>query len=297
MQLAQRRSRASRAWRRAISQSGRRTSRRHLAPQRERVLHRHGIRLDEEILEERVEPEVQPRAPSPSRPRAPLCTSRATSRGMRFDATLITPTAPAAMKGSVSESSPERISNSARQRRAQGAHALDRAARFLDRDDVRTSRREPRHGLDADLDAAAAGDAVEDERQLGGLGDFCEVPEEAFLRRLVVIRRDEQRGVAAERAPLPRVSATASVVEFEPVPPMTLQRPRADFTASSMTRICSSWSSVGDSPVVPTGTMPVMPAAIWFLDEPRERGFIDRVVAKRRDERRESACKHKSARF
>ena len=38
-------------------------------------------------------------------------TSAPTSAGMMFEATLITPTAPALMNGSVSESSPERISN------------------------------------------------------------------------------------------------------------------------------------------------------------------------------------------
>src|SRR6478735_290908 len=31
-----------------------------------------------------------------------------------------------------------------------------------------------------------------------------------------------------------------------------------------MTRSCSGKSSVGDSPVVPTGTRPSMPAAIWY---------------------------------
>src|SRR5688572_21158714 len=38
-------------------------------------------------------------------------------------------------------------------------------------------------------------------------------------------------------------------------------RPFATWTASSITRKCSSCDSVGDSPVVPTGTTPVTPPA------------------------------------
>ena len=37
-----------------------------------------------------------------------------------------------------------------------------------------------------------------------------------------------------------------------------------------MTSMCSSWSSVGDSPVVPTGTRPSMPPLIWYSTSFRE---------------------------
>ena len=59
------------------------------------------------------------------------------------------------------------------------------------------------------------------------------------------------------------VSRNASRVLFEPVPGITLQRPATVCTASEITRSCSSCESVGDSPVVPTGTTQVTPAASW----------------------------------
>jgi hypothetical protein len=58
------------------------------------------------------------------------------------------------------------------------------------------------------------------------------------------------------------VNSTASAVLFEPVPATTGTRPPAVSTAISMTRLCSSALKVGDSPVVPTGTMPLLPSAI-----------------------------------
>ena len=48
---------------------------------------------------------------SSNRPAFAAATSAPTSAGMMFDATLITPHAPALMNGSVSESSPDKISN------------------------------------------------------------------------------------------------------------------------------------------------------------------------------------------
>src|SRR5690554_6355434 len=58
---------------------------------------------------------------------------------------------------------------------------------------------------------------------------------------------------------------TASRVELEPAPAMTGTRPPDASTASSMTRRCSSWLTVGDSPVVPTGTSPLEPSSICHL--------------------------------
>src|SRR6478752_3081784 len=58
------------------------------------------------------------------------------------------------------------------------------------------------------------------------------------------------------------VSAMACCVEFEPVPVSTRQRLFALATASRITCSRSSWDSVGDSPVVPIATIPVIPAAI-----------------------------------
>src|SRR6185436_1764452 len=53
-----------------------------------------------------------------------------------------------------------------------------------------------------------------------------------------------------------------SSVELEPVPAMTGTRPRATEMQSSVTRRCSSWLNVGDSPVVPQGTTPWVPSVI-----------------------------------
>src|SRR5258706_4963750 len=54
----------------------------------------------------------------------------------------------------------------------------------------------------------------------------------------------------------------ASLVELEPAPATTGTRPRASSMHHSTTRLCSSWFTVGLSPVVPTGTRPWVPSAI-----------------------------------
>ena len=48
----------------------------------------------------------------------------------------------------------------------------------------------------------------------------------------------------------------ASFVELDPVPAITLPFPAVVSTAISIIRLCSSFDRVGDSPVVPQGTMP-----------------------------------------
>jgi hypothetical protein len=51
-------------------------------------------------------------------------------------------------------------------------------------------------------------------------------------------------------------------VLFDPAPAITGTRPSAASMQSSTTRLCSSWTTVGDSPVVPTGTTPLDPSRI-----------------------------------
>ncbi len=75
--------------------------------------------------------------------------------------------------------------------------AFDAAAGFLHGDDVRAGGGETGGGVDADFDAAAAGDAVEDDAAGGGVGDGFEVLEEAFLGRFVVVGADLEDGFAA----------------------------------------------------------------------------------------------------
>jgi len=58
------------------------------------------------------------------------------------------------------------------------------------------------------------------------------------------------------------VASIEARVSLDPVPAMTgtrLPRSAATATAISMQRSRSSWLSVGDSPVVPTGTRPSIP--------------------------------------
>src|SRR6185295_19416710 len=60
-----------------------------------------------------------------------------------------------------------------------------------------------------------------------------------------------------------RVSSIASSVELEPVPAITgTPLPLAAAMQMSITRLCSSMESVGDSPVVPQGTRPSVPSLI-----------------------------------
>src|SRR5579883_307341 len=58
--------------------------------------------------------------------------------------------------------------------------------------------------------------------------------------------------------------AMASRVEFDPAPATTCTRPRTRSTVRCTTSPCSSWLSVGLSPVVPHGTTPATPPATCF---------------------------------
>ena len=80
---------------------------------------------------------------------------------------------------------------------AQLAHAIRVAAGFLDAHHRRARAGQALHRLDGDLDAAAARDAVEHERQIRGGGDGFEMLEQPFLRGLVVVGRDLERAVRA----------------------------------------------------------------------------------------------------
>src|SRR6202042_3784904 len=62
----------------------------------------------------------------------------------------------------------------------------------------------------------------------------------------------------------------ASLVELEPAPAITGTRPLASSMHHSTTRLCSSWLTVGLSPVVPTGTRPWVPSAICQLTSARK---------------------------
>src|SRR5690242_4958681 len=59
------------------------------------------------------------------------------------------------------------------------------------------------------------------------------------------------------------------MVELEPAPAITGTRPLASSMHHSTTFLCSSWLSVGLSPVVPTGTRPLVPSEICQLTRER----------------------------
>src|SRR5271168_3342899 len=67
---------------------------------------------------------------------------------------------------------------------------------------------------------------------------------------------------SAPNASAARVRLIASLVEFEPVPAITGTRLPVASTHKRMTRSCSSWDSVADSPVEPLGTSPFEPCLI-----------------------------------
>src|SRR6202012_1302098 len=65
-------------------------------------------------------------------------------------------------------------------------------------------------------------------------------------------------------------SSIASLVELEPAPAITGTRPLDSSMHHSTTRLCSSWLSVGLSPVVPTGTSPWVPSEICQFTSERK---------------------------
>src|ERR1700748_1670485 len=62
----------------------------------------------------------------------------------------------------------------------------------------------------------------------------------------------------------------ASLVELEPAPAITGTPPLAPSIHHSTTRLCSSWLTVGLSPVVPTGTRPLVPSEICQFTSERK---------------------------
>ena len=58
-------------------------------------------------------------------------------------------------------------------------------------------------------------------------------------------------------------NSTASSVELEPVPAITGTLLLHSLTSISIIFLCSLWDKVGDSPVVPPGTTPLVPFFKW----------------------------------
>ena len=81
-------------------------------------------------------------------------------------------------------------------------------------------------------------------------------------------------------------------VEFEPVPAITWQRPFAISTVIRITCSRSPRESVGDSPVVPTATTPLIAVGDLPFDQTLQRGHVDFAIVKRGDKRSKGSSKH-----
>ena len=85
----------------------------------------------------------------------------------------------------------------------------------------------------------------------------------------------------------------ASRVELPPVPAITGMRPAAWSTAVLISRQCSSKSTVGDSPVVPTATIAAVPFATWKSMSLRVRRKIECAARQhRRRDGDQASCQH-----
>ena len=120
------------------------------------------------------------------------------------------------------------------------------------------------------VDHRARRDVVDDDRDADGVVDRLVVLVEAFLVRLVVVGRDDQH--ARRRRPSRRGGRGRS-----PRACCSSRRRRSPARGPSptsmqisTTRLCSSWLSVGLSPVVPTGTRPCVPSAICHSTKARK---------------------------
>ena len=124
---------------------------------------------------------------------------------------------------------------------------------------IRGCSAEAQQRLGADRRAGAARDVVEHHRQVGGVGDGGEVRDQPGLRRLVVVRRDDQQAVRARLCGrLGQLDGVRGVVGADagddagPVADRLEHGPEQ--LGPSRRRVV-----VGDSPVVPLTTRPSLP--------------------------------------
>ena len=181
----------------------------------------------------------------------------------------MTPLAPMLISGSVSESSPLRTVMS---------HS-DMISLAMSSEPVASLIAtmfgcwlQPGHGLRRHRDAGAAGDVVQHDRQIDPVGQRHEVPVQPFLRRLVVVRVDRQAGRCPGLLGDLRAAPAASLVALAPTPAMTGTRPLAVLHGQLDDPGVLLEIDRRDSPVVPTGTSPSMPAVdlvLHLLAQPR----------------------------
>jgi hypothetical protein len=142
----------------------------------------------------------------------------------------------------------------------QPLRTLDVAGGFLDADDA-GDLGQAQHGVVLHVGHRAAGHVVEHHGQVAhGFGDGLEVLVLAFLRGLVVVGHDLQLAVGAHLlGVLGQLDGFVRAVGAAAGHDGT--RPAACSTDTRMISQCSSTFTVGDSPVVPTTPMQLVPSA------------------------------------
>ena len=190
--------------------------------------------------------------------------SAAISPGISFEATETTPSPPIARTGSVQASSPARTAKSRGRSRQIHGDLVEVPGGFLDRDDPRMLG-EPQERVGVDVRAGPRRDVVDDDRQVALVGDRPVVRLEHPRVGPVVVRRDDERGVGAELGgPTGRGDGRRGVVRAgagdDRDPGARDGRSATISTVTAISRSRSPVDRVGDSPVVPHGTSPSMPA-------------------------------------
>ena len=262
------------------------------ARERQRGLHGIGLVSQNKDVEERQQPVVE--LPSPARVAGPPCAlqlapARAGPRWSRSRCP------PCPRWESIGSSECVVARHHREVVRAQGDHVgdlIEVAAGLLDADDVGVLG-EARDGLGRDVGRRAARDVVEHQGEARRLGDGLVVGDDPLLGGLVVVGREQERAVGAGLPGVARqLDGLVGVVGAGPA--TTGTRPAAAATTSSITRLCSAWESVADSPVEPQGTSPSIPASICRLSTSASRAARPLAVAEGRDEGGQNSFEHPS---
>ena len=116
---------------------------------------------------------------------------------MTFDATLITPCAPNAIKGKVSESSPLKITNLRAKASAKLADPVGNPPASLMPTIFLKSLRQPGSCIDADFNPAATRNTVKHDWESSMTCNLPKMLKQTFLSRLIVVRRDLKRTISS----------------------------------------------------------------------------------------------------
>ena len=129
-----------------------------------------------------------------------------------------------------------------------------------------------------EVDHAAAGDVVEQHRQVGGRRRPPRSAPSARAGWACCSRASRPARRPRRARPPARVRCTECAVSFEPVPATTVALSPTSSTTISSRRSFSSSSSVGDSPVVPATTSAVGAVVDEVAREPPGGVLVHRAV-------------------